>query len=188
VLPRPVHVRRSWDAVAMAGMAWRGGLLRFSVVIRDALPGEFAEVARIRLAAYQAGGYLLPSSRYAPMLAALGTADDGTVMLQLWPRSGQMVTAPDEAEIRALAVTPGCQGQGTGRALLRAVTGRAAAEGIRHLVLCTQRAMFAAHHLYEQAGFIRLPERDWSPGEGEVLLAYGRLLAGHEPASPLPAR
>ncbi len=181
-------------------MTWRGALFRITVVIRDALPGEFAEVARIRLAAYQAGGYLLPSSRYAPMLAALGTADDGqvlvaadggrligTVMLQLWPRSGQMVTAPDEAEIRALAVTPGCQGQGTGRALLRAVTGRAAAEGIRHLVLCTQQAMFAAHHLYEQAGFLRLPERDWSPGEGEVLLAYGRLLAGHEPASPLPA-
>lgn len=33
--------------------------------------------------------------------------------------------------------------------------------------------MKAAHHLYEQAGFGRLPDRDWSPEPGVTLLAYG---------------
>jgi hypothetical protein len=36
--------------------------------------------------------------------------------------------------------------------------------------------MRAAHHLYEEAGFTRLPDRDWSPGEGKLLLAYGLIL------------
>jgi hypothetical protein len=39
------------------------------------------------------------------------------------------------------------------------------------------RKMRAAYHLYTQAGFTRLPGRDWSPRPGEVLLAYGLVLA-----------
>jgi ribosomal protein S18 acetylase RimI-like enzyme len=130
-----------------------------------------------------------PSSDYAPTLAALGSAgeghvlvavDDGqvlgTVMLQAWPHAGRVVKDSDEAEIRALAVVPDGQGKGTGRALLQAVISRAARQGVRHLVLCTQPEMAAAHHLYEQAGFARLPERDWCPVEGLTLLAYGLVL------------
>jgi hypothetical protein len=49
--------------------------------------------------------------------------------------------------------------------------------GIRHLVLLTLPEMRAAHRLYSQAGFRRLPDRDWSPRPGEVLLAYGLVLA-----------
>jgi len=37
--------------------------------------------------------------------------------------------------------------------------------------------MRAAHHLYTEAGFRRRPDRDWSPRPGEVLLAYGLVLA-----------
>ena len=51
-----------------------------------------------------------------------------------------------------------------------------ARQGVRHLVLCTQPEMAAAHHLYEQAGVARLPERDWCPVEGLTLLAYGLVL------------
>jgi hypothetical protein len=36
--------------------------------------------------------------------------------------------------------------------------------------------MTAAQHLYEDAGFVRLPERDWSPAPGVNLLAYGLAL------------
>jgi ribosomal protein S18 acetylase RimI-like enzyme len=102
----------------------------------------------------------------------------GTVMLQFWPHGGEIGVGQDEAEIRALAVAPGQQGRGTGRALLRAVIGRAAREGVRHLVLLTQPEMQAARHLYEQEGFRRLPERDWAPVPGRVLLAYGLALTG----------
>jgi ribosomal protein S18 acetylase RimI-like enzyme len=98
----------------------------------------------------------------------------GTVMLQRWPDGGPVLRGPEEAEVRALAVAPGAQGRGVGRALLEAVTDRAADQGVRHLVLCTQPEMLAAQHLYEVAGFRRIPERDWCPVPGFTLLAYGR--------------
>ena len=53
---------------------------------------------------------------------------------------------------------------------------RIAGRGIRHLVLLTLPGMRAAHRLYSLAGFRRLPDRDWSPRPGEVLLAYGLVL------------
>jgi len=161
------------------------------MLIRDAYPGELAEIGELRLAAYRADGFLAPDSGYAPRLRALG-ADGlgvvmvavgpaggpplGTVMLQSWPDAGHVVQGPGEGEIRALAVRPAAQGAGVGRALLAAVIDRAIRDGLRHLVLCTQPDMKAAQHLYEQAGFIRLPERDWSPEPADPLLAYGMLL------------
>ena len=59
---------------------------------------------------------------------------------------------------------------------MRAVIDRAASHGVRHLVLCTMGGMRTAHYLYEQAGFSRLPDRDWSPQPEVTLLAYGRIL------------
>ena len=139
----------------------------------------------MRLAAYVADGYLSPQSTYAPMLRALGTDGRslvlvavrdgrilGTVMLQGGPAPAETVAGPGEAEIRALAVVPEVRGSGLGRALLTSVIDRAAADGVRRLVLLTQPDMKAAHHLYETAGFTRLPERDWSPEPGVTLLAY----------------
>jgi len=97
----------------------------------------------------------------------------GTIMLQMWPNCGPVVAGPDEAEIRALAVRPQVQGQGVGRQLLIRLIERASGLGVRHLVLCTEPGMRAAHRLYEQAGFVRLPERDWSPAPEVALLVYG---------------
>jgi ribosomal protein S18 acetylase RimI-like enzyme len=163
------------------------------VIVRDARPGELAEVGELRVRAYQAGGFLAAKSDYEPVLRALGTAGDGTVlvavspdddsrilgtvMLQPAPHAGEIAADRDEAEIRALAVVPGGQGRGTGTALLRAVIELARQQGVRHLVLLTQAGMRTAQHLYELAGFRRLPERDWSPAPGISLLAYGLLLA-----------
>lgn len=149
-----------------------------------------AEVGDIRVAAYQSGGYMSADSGYAPVLRGLGTDGNGevlvatategqaerivgTIMLQPWPHAGEIVTGPHEAEIRALAVRPEAQGQGVGRRLLRHLLGRASELGISHLVLCTTPQMRTAHRLYEQEGFVRLPERDWSPAPGEPLLVYG---------------
>jgi ribosomal protein S18 acetylase RimI-like enzyme len=159
--------------------------------IRDARPHELAEVGDIRVAAYRADGFLSPASSYEPVLRALGAdghgdvlvADDGagllgTVMLQYWPHAGHVVTGPGEAEIRALAVRPHARGAGIGRALLRAVMDLGAQRRVRHLVLFTQEDMKVAHRLYAEAGFSRLPERDWSPEPGVSLLAYGLRLPG----------
>ena len=164
--------------------------------IRDATPGERAEVGDIRIGAYQAGGFISPDSGYAPTLRGLGADGTGhvlvaclpengdraqivgTIMLQTWPNCGPVVAGPDEAEIRALAVRPQVQGQGVGRELLTRLIERAAGLGVRHLVLCTEPGMRAAHHLYEHAGFVRLPERDWSPAPDVSLLVYGMSLEG----------
>jgi ribosomal protein S18 acetylase RimI-like enzyme len=164
------------------------------VIVREALPGELAEVGEIRVNAYRAGGFLAPDSAYTPVLRDLGAAGDGTVlvaadgsrilgtvMLQFWPNGGEIGVADDEAEIRALAVLPDAQGQGAGSALLQAAITRAAQRGVRHLVLLTQPDMLAAQRLYQRAGFRRLPERDWSPVPGHILLAYGLPLSSAVP-------
>jgi ribosomal protein S18 acetylase RimI-like enzyme len=102
----------------------------------------------------------------------------GTVMLQSWPHSGESVAGPEEAEIRALAVVPEARGMGLGRILLTAAITRAAAVGVPRLVLMTQPGMAAAQHIYETAGFARVPGRDWSPEPGVTLLAYALTIAG----------
>jgi ribosomal protein S18 acetylase RimI-like enzyme len=175
------------------------------VLIRDATPEDLPEVGEIRVSAYLAGGFLSMGSGYEAYLRGLGTDGGhhvlvavapegsanlsgrivGTVTLQEWPRAGQVVTGPGEAEIRALAVVPAAQGAGVGRALLSAVIARAADLAIRHLVLCTQPDMRAAHHLYQRADFVRLPERDFSPDHEVTLLAYGLIL---DPAAPTGQR
>jgi len=163
------------------------------MLIRDAYQDELAEIGEIRVDAYLADGFLSPSSGYASRLRELGTdglgpvlvavdevtrALTGTVMLQVWPQGGEVVKAPGEGEIRALAVRPDARGVGVGRALLAAVIGRAREAGVQHLLLLTQPEMKAAHHLYEEAGFDRLPERDWSPQPDVTLLAYSLVLTG----------
>ena len=175
-----------------------------AVIVRDARPGELAELGDLRVTAYEAGGFLSDASHYGEtlrtlghdgigqILVAVGDADSGdgrtgagptgdertgqllgTVMLQLWPHAEHVVQAPDEAEIRALAVAPEARGRGVGRTLLRAVADRARGCGVRRLLLSTQTTMLAAQHLYTEAGFRRLPERDWQPVPGFTLLAYG---------------
>ena len=159
------------------------------VIVRDARPDELAAIGDLRVAAYEAGGFLADASHYSETLRTLGhdgigqilvaVSNDaegsalGTVMLQLWPHAEHVVRGPDEAEFRALAVAPEARGRGVGRALLRAVIDQARAAGIRQLLLSTQTTMLAAQHLYTEAGFRRLPERDWDPVPGFTLLAYG---------------
>jgi len=161
------------------------------VIIRAALPGELADVGELRVAAYRADGFLAAGSGYEPTLRSLGNSGDGeilvavrdgqligTVTLQRWSAEDELLRSPDEAEIRALAVAPAGRRQGTGRALVAAVIDRAAASGVRHLVLCSRTDMHAAHRLYEQAGFSRLPGRDWWPSPDLQLIAYGLILDG----------
>jgi ribosomal protein S18 acetylase RimI-like enzyme len=155
------------------------------VEVRDARPEELAPVGDLRVAAYRADGFLPDGSRYEPRLHALGAdgtgdvlvaVEDGrllgTVMLMPWPH-GNLVRSPDEAEIRALAVAGDARRSGIGRALVAAVTRRAAQRGVRLLLLLTMPEMRAAHRLYAEAGFCRLPDRDASPGGGPALLAFG---------------
>lgn len=166
-------------------MPWRPRGLHGGVKVRDARPEELAAIGDLRVAAYRADGFLSSTSTYAATLHALGSdgtgevlaaVDDGrvlgTVMLMPWPH-GNIVRGPEEAEIRALAVNGLARGRGVGRALVAAVMQRATARDVRHLLLLTHPDMRAAQHLYAEAGFCRLPDRDWQPGPGPTLLAFG---------------
>jgi ribosomal protein S18 acetylase RimI-like enzyme len=77
-----------------------------------------------------------------------------------------------EAGIRMLAVMPGSQGQGIGRALVDSCVARARSLGREALMLHTTPWMTAAQHLYASAGFVRFSERDWTPVPDVPLLAY----------------
>ena len=159
------------------------------------------QVAQVRITAYQAGQHLSPGSPYEQRLRELGAdgigdvlvAVDqggeitGTVMLQPWPHAGHVVTGPDEAEIRALAVLPQAQGSGLGQALLEAVIERARIREVGHLVLLTQADMVTAQRMYAKAGFARLADRDWEPNPGNLLLAYGLPLTAQPVEAPPPA-
>ena len=162
-----------------------------AVHIRAARAEEFDRIGQLRVAAYQADGFLSETSAYADTLRVLGmdgtgeilAAVDGehllgTVMLVTWPHGGEVLRNPGEGEIRALAVASAARGRGIGRALLAAVMQRAVAREVRELLLLTQPEMRTAQHLYTEAGFRRLPGRDYEYAPGHRLFAFGMLMAG----------
>ncbi|MFF2574419.1 hypothetical protein [Streptomyces goshikiensis] len=56
------------------------------------------------------------------------------------------------------------RGKWAGEALVRACAERAAAiEGVNRPPLSTRARSPAAHRIHERPGFVRTPERDWSP-------------------------
>jgi ribosomal protein S18 acetylase RimI-like enzyme len=174
----------------MTGMPQAPRPLQPTVDVRDAQPGEFGQIGELRVAAYQADGFLSAASSYADTLRVLGmdgtgeilaAVDDGhilgTVTLVTWPHGGEVLRSPGEGEVRALAVAATARGQGIGRALLAAVLRRAAIREVRELLLLTQPDMHAAQHLYAEAGFQRLPHRDYEYAPGHHLLAFGLPMA-----------
>jgi len=80
----------------------------------------------------------------------------------------------DETEMQLLAVSPGHQGRGIGRALVRAALGTLERLGYRKMVLWTQPTMLAAQHLYLAEGFVRAPERDFRREDGRSFLVFTR--------------
>lgn len=78
----------------------------------------------------------------------------------------------DAASIRMLAVDPGGEGRGVGRALSVACVERAVTAGRRAVVLHSTPAMRRAHTLYESLGFERAPGLDWQVTPTVTLLGY----------------
>jgi ribosomal protein S18 acetylase RimI-like enzyme len=153
--------------------------------IRVAHADEYDRVADILTGAYAPSG-LRPGDDYWENLrdvtgraatAEVWVAVDGRTVLGTvtWPPPGspeREVAGDGEAELRMLAVDPGAQGRGIGRALVEAVVERARAQGLRRVVLSTAPWSTAAHRLYERLGFVRVPERDWPVYVDLVLRVY----------------
>ncbi|MGW2275217.1 GNAT family N-acetyltransferase [Streptomyces yangpuensis] len=159
------------------------------MVIRTAVPADYAELGEITARAYLADGHLdfNEDDAYLNVLRDVaGRAARAEVLVA--ERDGRVlggvtfaapgspladIAGPDEAEFRMLAVAHAARGQGAGEALVRACVERARAiEGVTGLVLSTQRSMAGAHRIYVRLGFERTPERDWAPIEGLKLLTY----------------
>ena len=113
-------------------------------------------------------------SRTATLLVAVDGSDRvvGTVTYAVPGQPYAEVSRSGEAEFRMLGVDPSAQGRGVGAALVQACVDRALAEQRSALVLCTEVKMTAAQRLYDRLGFVRDPERDWTPVPNINLLGY----------------
>ncbi|MEU5782943.1 GNAT family N-acetyltransferase [Micromonospora lupini] len=157
------------------------------LLVRLADTADFPAVARLTVAAYEADGQLKGEHGYGAVLADVSTrAASGEVLIAVDEATGAVLgsvtfvlpgtpfaelSGQGEAEFRMLAVDPAAQGRGVGAALAQACVDRAAELGCTAVVICVRAGMaVSAHRLYERLGFVRMPEKDWSPVEGVALL------------------
>lgn len=158
------------------------------VVITAAEPADLPEIGRIAVDAYRADGQLDGGvdGHYGKELAdAARRARDSELLVAKDSATGAVlgsvavcrhgtplaeISRPAEFEFRMLAVDPPAQGRGVGKALVDACVERARRSGARAVVICT-RAGFSARHMYEAMGFVRIPERDWTPIDDVHLIA-----------------
>lgn len=146
--------------------------------IRPVIPAEYESAGELIVRAYRAlpGGHssdeydveLADVARRAEEAEVLVAVVDGALLgcVTFVPDSSSPwaeLLADEEAGVRMLAVAPDQQGKGIGTALLACCIERARALGRRALLLHSTPWMTAAHHLYEKAGFVRFPVRDWTP-------------------------
>lgn len=146
-----------------------------TVEIRLARPTEYDAVGELAADAYAHDGFLKPG--YAQTVRA---AADRAAKAELWVAAdatgllGTVTYCPpgsvyreigldDEGEFRLLAVPGRARGLGIGTALTVRCIERTRELGLSRIVLSSASYMAAAHHIYERLGFVRLPERDWSP-------------------------
>jgi ribosomal protein S18 acetylase RimI-like enzyme len=159
--------------------------LASELLVRRARPEDLGAVGEVTVAAYAEfthgpdDGYLalLGDAARRDREAELWVAERdgevlGTVTIALDGSPWREIAEADEGEFRMLAVSPAARGQGVGAALTGLVVDRFRGLGMRAVVLSSLAEMTAAHRIYERHGFVRAPERDWSPMPGVHLIAY----------------
>ena len=158
------------------------------LIIRTASDFEYDEIGELCVDSYATAGHLDPTDPYTITLRDARARDaqakvlvaerDGAIVgtVTICP-SGTMfaeVGRDGESEFRFLAVAPTAWRTGVGEALVAACEQWARENGAPAHVICVIDRNDGAHRFYEQLGFTRLPERDWSPREGVNLLAFRR--------------
>lgn len=159
---------------------------------RTARPDEYADVAEILLSAYRVDGLIPSGTGYETHLADVaGRAADSEVIVAV--ENGEIlgtvtycpngstsaeIASPGEGEFRMLGVGPSARRRGIGTGLTLYCIERSRALGYSAVLLSSSPKMRAAHLLYEELGFVRVPDLDWSPNEQVDLLAYRLELNG----------
>jgi ribosomal protein S18 acetylase RimI-like enzyme len=155
------------------------------VIVRRARPADLEAVGEVTVAAY-AEFTTGPDDHYIAKLrdaatrdreaelwvAELGGAVVGTVTITPEGSPWREIGEPGEGEFRMLAVAPTARRQGVGEALMQLVFDRFRELGSHAIVLSSLAEMTSAHRVYERLGFVRMPERDWSPVPGVELIAF----------------
>ena len=144
------------------------------VTIRPATPHDFAAVRELTTAAYVTAGHIAPDDDYAQSLVDMAARHDGLVVAEIDGRvagavnivtpgsQSSQVAYDNEGEFRMLAVAPGYQGRGVGRALVQYVLDAARDQGLARVAITTMQSMTTAQAMYEAMGFHRTPDRDWN--------------------------
>jgi ribosomal protein S18 acetylase RimI-like enzyme len=172
-----------------------------TVRTRPATEADYAVAGSICYEAYRADGQLDGDGGYGRVLADVAArapvtevivADDpdtgevlGCVTFMLAGRPWAEVARDGEGEFRMLAVAPGAQGRGVGSALVRACLERASAQRCTGVAIYTRDANDRAIGMYERFGFVRVPERDWTPEPDIKLLALRLSLPAQRSGSAL---
>jgi GNAT superfamily N-acetyltransferase len=155
-----------------------------TIDIRAALPEEYDAVGELTVDAYSHDGYV--RGDYAMTLRA---AADRAAKAELWVAAdssgllGTVTYCPvgsvyreigldDDGEFRMLGVAGRARGLGIGTALTERCIERTRELGLHRLVMSSATYMTTAHRIYERLGFVRIPDRDWSPIAGVDLFAF----------------
>jgi len=161
-----------------------------SVTVRDARTGELDQVGRLLLSAYQEFAAHMPpdvwrayASDITDVKGRLG--DSELIVAQEGDRLvGAVTLYPDAsrikytrwptrwAYIRLLGVPPESRGKGIARLLMNECLRRCRSRGVPTVSLHTTALMHVAQGMYERMGFIRIPEYDFHPAPGVVVMAY----------------
>jgi predicted N-acetyltransferase YhbS len=158
------------------------------VDIRVAAPAEYGAVGELTVREYLDGGHVRAESPYVESLrdterrareAMLLVAVEGGEVLgavAFAPGGSEYanVAGPGEAEFRTLVVSGSARRRGIGAALVRECVRLAMEAGAGVLRLSSGPTMVDAQRMYERLGFVRTPDRDWSPSPTteSVLLTY----------------
>ena len=169
--------------------------------IRLVRESEYAAVSALVLSVYVGDGFIPVEADYVNELRdTAGRAHDsevwvvvdggvilGTVTNCPEGSTHREIAGPGEGEFRMLAVDQAARGRGLGEMLVRHCLARSRAAGDHAMALSTMEQMTSAHRIYGRLGFVRTPEKDWTPGRDVCLWAF-RLDYRPEPARRDPGR
>lgn len=145
------------------------------VQLRGARPADAHTVGELTVQAYLAGQHLEAGDPYESTLRDVASRLDTTIIAELDGEIvGSVTVCPNsnptaeiggegEWEFRFLAIRPDSWGGGIARRLIAECELRAAQAGAEAIVISVIDQNERAHRLYQRLGYLRTPERDWSP-------------------------
>lgn len=163
------------------------------MIIRDALQSEYEIIRELRLQAYEEHSAKIPQEHWNALKHQIVSDDHtnpdieyivaeidgeilGTVVLfpaKIQGYEGLVEDKLEYPELRKLAVSSKARGKGVAKALVKECIKRSKEKGYSAMGLHTSDFMESAVKLYENMGFVRVPENDFIPlDDGIVVKAF----------------